>query len=88
MRARSVTTCLTAAVFALAELAVAARADDMEVAAADCQSAASRVVSKTGGELLSVSSGRDGGRTVCRITVLVHGSGQKRPRKMTVTVPQ
>ena len=60
----------------------------VELASADCNAAAERVVSRTGGQLLSVSASREGGRTVCRVTVLVPASDHKRPRKMTVTVSQ
>lgn len=61
---------------------------DVQLVSADCNAAASRVVSQTGGQLLSVSASNKNGRTVCRITVLVPGDGNKRPRKMTVSVPQ
>lgn len=58
----------------------------VELVSADCNSAAQRVVHRTGGQLLSVSAVKQGGHTVCRVTVLVPSSGDKRPRKMTVTV--
>ena len=60
----------------------------VELASADCNAAAERVVSRTGGQLLSVSAASQGGRTVCRVTVLVPASDHKRPRKVTVTVSQ
>ena len=57
-------------------------------AAADCSRAASQVVGQTGGQLLSASAKGSGGQTVCEITVLVPGSGNDRPKKVTVRVPQ
>ena len=56
--------------------------------AADCSGAASQVVGQTGGQLLSASAKSDGGQTVCEITVLVPGSGNERPKKVTIRVPQ
>jgi hypothetical protein len=57
-------------------------------AAADCSGAAARVVSQTGGQLLSAASQNQGGQTVCVVTVLVPGNGSERPKKVTVSVPQ
>jgi hypothetical protein len=57
-------------------------------AAADCSRAASKVVGQTGGQLLSASAQTQGGQVVCKITVLVPGSGSERPKKVTVSVPQ
>jgi predicted S18 family serine protease len=54
---------------------------------ADCSAAASRVVSQTGGQLLSATPQQQGGGTVCVITVLVPGNGDERPKKVTVSVP-
>lgn len=88
MAAKSVVASLAIGLIASAGLAPAAYAAEMEVASSDCQAAASRVVSKTGGQLLSVSAASRDGQSVCKITVLVQGSSNKRPRKMTVTVPQ
>lgn len=88
MAAKSVVAFLTIGLVALAGLAQVAEAGEMEVASSDCQAAANRVVSKTGGQLLSVSMASHDGQTVCKVTVLVQGSSKKRPRKMTVTVPQ
>lgn len=51
-------------------------------AKSDCSDAASQVVEKTGGQLLSVQPSGDS----CVITVLVQGNGE-RPRKVTVKVP-
>ena len=56
--------------------------------AADCSGAAAQVVGQTGGQLLSASAQSNGGQTVCEITVLVPGSGNERPKKVTVRVPQ
>ncbi|OCW55867.1 hypothetical protein AWJ14_14940 [Hoeflea olei] len=56
-------------------------------AAADCSGAAAQVVGQTGGQLLSASPKNQGGQTVCEITVLVPGSGNERPKKVTVRVP-
>ncbi len=55
--------------------------------AADCSGAASQVVSRTGGQLLSATPQNKGGKTVCVITVLVPGNGDARPKKVTVSVP-
>lgn len=52
-------------------------------AAGDCSAAASQVVAETGGQLLSAVP--QGG--ACVITVLIPGSGNERPRKVTVRVP-
>lgn len=52
-------------------------------ASGDCSAAASQVVAETGGQLLSATpQGNE-----CVITVLVPGSGDARPRKVTVRVP-
>ncbi len=88
MTASFLTTGLAAAVVALAGSGAFALPSRVELASADCNAAAQRVVSRTGGQLLSVSAGREGGKTVCRVTVLVPASDHKRPRKMTVTVAQ
>lgn len=56
--------------------------------AADCSGAAAQVVGQTGGQLLSAAAKSSGGQTVCEITVLVPGSGNDRPKKVTVRVPQ
>lgn len=48
----------------------------------DCRSAAYRAVEEVGGQLLSVrQSGNE-----CVITVLIPGSGNERPRKVTMRV--
>ncbi|KQS68144.1 hypothetical protein ASG39_06110 [Rhizobium sp. Leaf371] len=49
----------------------------------DCSSAASEVVEKTGGDLLSVQLTSDG---QCVVTVLIPGNGG-RPKKVTMRVP-
>lgn len=69
----------------LTALSPAAAQDYLILAAADCGSAASRVVSDTGGQLLSAQPSSDG--QTCVVTVLVQGSGNERPRKVTVRVP-
>lgn len=51
--------------------------------AADCSSAASKVIRETGGKLLSVEVSGDG--QSCIVTVLVQGNGE-RPRKVTKRV--
>ena len=56
--------------------------------AADCSGAANQVVRQPGGQLPSASAQSSGGGTVCVITVLVPGSGNERPKKVTVSVPQ
>jgi len=56
--------------------------------AANCSSAASRVVSQTGGQLLSATPRNQGGKTVCVVTVLVPGKDYSRPKKVTVSVPE
>lgn len=53
--------------------------------AVGCGAAASRVVEETGGQLLSAQPSGDG--QSCVVTVLVQGSGNERPRKVTVRVP-
>ncbi|TDH38858.1 hypothetical protein E2A64_07120 [Pseudohoeflea suaedae] len=54
--------------------------------ATDCSRAVARVVSETGGELLSATPQNRGGRNVCVVTVLVPGHGDERPKKLTLTV--
>lgn len=63
----------------------AAAGDYFILAAADCGTAAARVVAETGGQLLSAQPSSDG--QTCIVTVLVQGSGNERPRKVTVRVP-
>lgn len=87
MAATFLTNMLAAGAVALAGSGALSLPSDVQLASADCNAAAHRVVSQTGGQLLSVSATSRNGRTVCRITVLVPGDGNKRPRKMTVTVP-
>lgn len=53
------------------------------MAAGDCSSAAAQVVAQTGGQLLSATPQGD----ACVVTVLIPGSGNERPRKVTVRVP-
>lgn len=69
----------------LMALGPATAQDYLVLAAADCGSAASRVVSDTGGQLLSAQPSSDG--QTCVVTVLVQGNGNERPRKVTVRVP-
>lgn len=52
--------------------------------AADCRAAAARVVAEVGGQLLSVHE--SGGE--CVIVMLVPGSGNERPRKVTMRVAE
>ena len=54
----------------------------------DCTASAQKVVTQTGGELLSASMAKQNGQSVCKITVLVKSSSGQRPKKMSVTVPQ
>ncbi|MFN3636238.1 MAG: hypothetical protein ACK4UZ_10955 [Rhizobium rhizophilum] len=65
-------------------LTVAAPAIGSDALAADCREAAARVVAEVGGQLLSVHE--SGGE--CVIVVLVPGSGNERPRKVTMRVAQ
>ena len=58
------------------------------MAAADCSGAAAQAAADSGGQVLSVSSRQQNGRTVCVVTVLVPGSDGGRPRKQTITLPQ
>ncbi|MCM2395251.1 hypothetical protein NBH19_04020 [Rhizobium sp. S95] len=58
--------------------------DDSNRARTDCRAAAARAVSEVGGQLLSVR--QSGGQ--CIITVLVPGSGNERPRKVTMQVSE
>ena len=58
------------------------------VAAADCSGAAAQAAADSGGQVLSVSSRQQDGRTVCVVTVLVPSSDGGRPRKQTITLPQ
>jgi hypothetical protein len=56
-------------------------------ASGDCSAAAAQVVAQTGGQLLSATPSNQGGQAVCKVTVLVPGAGNERPKKVTVTVP-
>jgi len=87
MAATILTNMLAAGAMAVTGAGALSLPSHVQLASADCNAAANRVVSQTGGQLLSVSASSQNGRTVCRITVLVPGDGNKRPRKMTVTVP-
>jgi hypothetical protein len=58
----------------------------VRLVAENCSSAASRAASETGGQVLSVSMRRQGGQTVCVVTVLVPARDGERPRKKTVTI--
>lgn len=60
----------------------------VRMADADCSAAAAEAAAQTGGQVLSVSSRSEGGRTVCVVTVLVPGEDGQRPRKRTLTLPQ
>jgi hypothetical protein len=64
------------------------RIEGVRIADADCSAAAAEAAAETGGQVLSVSSREEGGRTVCVVTVLVPGGEGERPRKRTITVPQ
>ncbi|KQT55276.1 MULTISPECIES: hypothetical protein [unclassified Aureimonas] len=70
------------------EAAPRERVDGVRMADADCSAAAAEAAAQTGGQVLSVSSREQGGRTVCIVTVLVPGEGGERPRKRTLTLPQ
>ncbi|MBP0614759.1 hypothetical protein [Jiella mangrovi] len=61
-------------------------APELLFAASDCSGAASRAARQTGGQVLSVSTQNQGGKTVCVVTVLVPGKGDQRPRKQTITI--
>ena len=58
------------------------------MAAADCSEAAAQAAADSGGQVLSVSSRQQDGKTVCVVTVLVPGADGGRPRKQTIVVPQ
>lgn len=60
----------------------------VRMAAADCSAAAAQAAADSGGQVLSVSSRQQDGRTVCVVTVLVPGSDGGRPRKQTIVLPQ
>lgn len=57
-------------------------------AQADCSSAAAEAAADSGGQVLSVSSRQQNGRTVCVVTVLIPAEEGGRPRKKTITIPQ
>lgn len=88
MMATILMTSLVAGVMSLAGPADTPPRAHLELASADCNAAAQRVVARTKGQLLSVSAEQQGGKTVCKVTVLVPSSGDKRPRKMTVSVSE
>ncbi|KQT54241.1 hypothetical protein ASG43_01020 [Aureimonas sp. Leaf454] len=73
---------------ALPETRGSPAAEGVRMADADCSAAAAEAAAETGGEVLSVSSREEGGRTLCVVTVLVPGGEGERPRKRTITVPQ
>jgi hypothetical protein len=54
----------------------------------DCSAAARRVVSQTGGQLLSAKATKQGNRAMCQITVLTSdASGKRRSKKTVMTSP-
>ena len=73
---------------AIAALSMVIGTAGIAPALADCTAAAQRVVSQTGGELLSAQPATQGGKSVCKVTVLVQGAGNERPRKVTQTVDE
>jgi hypothetical protein len=89
---RALTGILAAATL-VATQAIAAPADEAVatgetiVAAADCYSVGEQVASQYGGTLAKASASTQGGRTVCKIVVLVPGKDGQRPRRVQVDVP-
>ncbi|GGD12561.1 hypothetical protein [Aureimonas glaciei] len=63
-------------------------AQPLRMAGGDCSGAAAQAAADSGGQVLSVSSSEQGGRTVCIVTVLIPGEDGGRPRKKTITIPQ
>jgi hypothetical protein len=63
-------------------------AQPLRMASGDCSGAAAQAAAESGGQVLSVSSSEQGGRTVCIVTVLIPGEDGGRPRKKTITIPQ
>lgn len=65
-----------------------ATGDVIELAQGGCSAAAAQAAAQSGGQVLSVQTSQQGGRTVCIVTVLVPGRDGSRPRRQTITVPQ
>ncbi|WP_246722594.1 MULTISPECIES: hypothetical protein [Aureimonas] len=61
---------------------------DDAIAQGSCSAAAFQAASQSGGQVLSVTTAQQGGRTVCIVTVLVPGRDGGRPRRVTLTIPQ
>ena len=70
-----------------ADLVVLCLPDDA-IAQGSCSAAAFQAASQSGGQVLSVTTAQQGGRTVCIVTVLVPGRDGGRPRRVTLTIPQ
>lgn len=78
-------------------LPVATRGSEMErhpsqagvlVAQGGCSAAAREAAQQSGGQVLSVQTANQGGRTVCVVTVLIPAQDGNRPRRQTITIEQ
>ncbi len=53
-----------------------------------CSAAAREAAQQSGGQVLSVQTANQGGRTVCVVTVLIPAQDGNRPRRQTITIEQ
>jgi len=60
----------------------------LRLAQGGCSAAAREAAQQSGGQVLSVQSATDGGRTVCIVTVLIPAQDGERPRRRTITIEQ
>lgn len=54
---------------------------------ADCYSVGERVAAQNGGTLVQATAENQGGRTVCRVVVVIPGGGGQRPKRAEFVVP-
>lgn len=68
--------------------ATAAAEGEVRVAQGGCSAAAREAAQQSGGQVLSVQTSNQGGRTVCIVTVLIPAQDGERPRRQTITIEQ
>ncbi|CAN0653437.1 conserved exported protein of unknown function [Nitratireductor aquimarinus] len=53
----------------------------------DCYSVGSRVAAQNGGQLVQATAEDQGGKTVCRVVVVIPGGNGERPKRAEFVVP-
>ncbi|WP_367715354.1 hypothetical protein AB2N04_15455 [Nitratireductor sp. GISD-1A_MAKvit] len=56
-------------------------------AVVDCYSVGSRVAEQNGGTLVQATEATEGGRTVCKVVVVIPGNSGERPKRAEFVVP-